>query len=272
MTKTGINKKILLLAVILFSTAYNAAGTEEIRRLIAGGGATWHNIRDEGISPSLFSGRHSSFFTGISKSKQAYVSHLDISLYRGQLHPGHYPELTDATMKTSVVNFNYTYMRRLKTSGGNNISLSAGGSVNNSYFYHRHLLFDNSSVNSSFYTKISLAAMGSYPFTWEGKDLIMNFKLSVPVLSLNIRPSYAMSKPIGFLYYPDNNFKALFNSIDVATLNSFMGLNSSLWLEYRLSYRYGLKFSYEWNFFAFNGDNNVKSGTNTFMIHTFLDF
>ncbi len=272
MTKTIINKQILLLAVILFSTVYESNGTEEIRRVIAGGGATWHNIRDEGISPSLFSGRHNSFFTGITKSKESYVSHLDISFYNGQLHPGHYPELTDATMKTSMVNFNYAYMRRVKTSGGENISLSAGGSINNSYFYHRHLLFDNSSVNSSFYTKISLAATGSYPFTWEEKDLVFNFRLSVPVLSVNIRPSYSMSKPIGFLTYPDNTFKAVLNSMDIATVDRFIGLNSRFWLDYRLSSRYGLKFSYEWDFFTFNGDNTVKSGSNTFMIHTFLDF
>lgn len=272
MIKTIIHKQLILLAVIIFSAAYDSNGTEDIRRLNGGGGVTWHNIRDEGISPFLFSGRHNSIFAGLNKNRQSYLSHLDISLYNGKLYPGNYPELTSASMKTTMVNFNYTYMRRVENFRVNNISLSAGGSINNSYVYLRHLLFDNSSVNSSFYTKISLAAMGSYPFTWEGKDLILNYQLSVPVLSVNIRPSYAMSKPIGFLTYPDNTLKAFFNSMDVATVNRFMGLNSRLWIEYRLSGIYGLKFSYEWNFFSYNGDNYVNSGTNTFMIHTFLDF
>ncbi len=268
----SLNKRKLLTTVFILIAVIVSPAQENFRHLIAGTGFTWHNTRDEGISPFIYSGRHNSFNAGISKRKDSYSSQLYFSLYNGQLHPVIYPELSDAAMKTHKINLNYFYLRNAGKIAGSNISLSAGGSIENSYVYHRHLLFDNSSINNSFYSKVSLSAMGSFPFTWEERDFILNYRLSVPVVTFIVRPSYAMSKPIGYLTSPDKHVRAFFESLEVSAINSFRGLRNRIWIERQLGSRYGLKLSYEWNYFSYNGENTVKSGTNTFMIHTFFDF
>jgi len=267
-------KRLLPLIIFLSGPLYLSAGesNETFRHINLGGGFTYHSIRDEGISSLLYSGRHNTVRAGINNHASSHLSQTEISFSKAYLHPSTYPELTESSVKTIIGKVNYTYMREAANIFNGHLELFAGGSLNNSYVYHRHMLFHNSAVRNSLYSTVNLTGMGAYDFTWNEKDLTLFYRMSVPVVSFNIRPSYAMSKPIGYLTNPGNGTKAFLESVEVATVDSFRGLTNSICLEYRLSSIHGLRLEYKWNYYEYNSGNTVKSGTNALLLNAFVNF
>lgn len=189
----------------------------------------------------------------------------------------------DPTTTSYFVALRYNILYRIKTLAKDRINWYLGPEFNINGHFRVNYKYGNSAFTFDNYNGIGVATRFELPFRWNAKDVkfwFMNFKrrdrdlrlswqLSMPVVSLMIRPSY-----VTITNFIDPALQARITN-DHVTGGFFVPFNirSQTELYYVLHNQNMLKLSYIWNFYSHDpGYNKVQSAFHGLLFSMILKF
>ena len=259
---------IFLFLFPVFTEGYSGEGKH--RHLNIGAGWAHMGLRDKGISPLYYSGSHLFFASGFKHRTDSLLNHLEVNFLYGSITPAIYPGLTISQMQSFRAGISFSHMRLAGNLFGNKGKFFLGGIIGSQFTYYEHNQFANSAKNNFSFSTISISSSLSYPLSANERKYNLALQIYMPVIAFIIRPTYSYIQPEGFLDHNTGNLQSLFNSIEVSSLNKFLGLGSELSFKYRLRNNNGLRMGYRWEYSGHNNINQLKTATHGIILQTFF--
>lgn len=267
-------RKYIPLLILLLSVFTEIYPTENKTRYISTGGGWAHmGLRDNGISPLYYSGNHPCFYAGFQSRTDTTRNSLKIGLLYGSVTPSIYPQLTSSEMKIIKPVVSYSHMRLAGNFFNGKGKLFLGGVMETQFASYEHNRLTNSARNNYFFSTLNISSSLSLSlFTKEMREIKLHAGLFIPVVVFAVRPSYAYIKPAGFLDHETGHLQSLIKSVEISSLNKFIGTDSYFSLGYKTKNNNIISIGYSWEFFDHNTANRLESSTHMLTLKTMFNF
>ncbi|TVR74184.1 MAG: hypothetical protein EA408_03205 [Marinilabiliales bacterium] len=246
------------------------AGNSAKRHIGFGGGWQAGGLRDRGISPLYYSGHYGLAQAGYYYISDSTLAGISTNFSWGRIIPAIYPGPDGSEIISIRGSLDFQLLRYAGTLTGEKIRLHAGGTMtSNIGFYEHNNLMNSAKKNYSFST-LNVTGSISDAINIMGRDFMVSFTASIPVISFIVRPSQSYIKPEGFLDHNTGNIRSFFSSIEIASLNRFAGAVTETAIERTLSSGNKIQLGYKWQYFSHMNENRLESAMHGISIKTFF--
>jgi hypothetical protein len=230
-----------------------------IRHINLGLALCFSNSYDAGASPLLYSGTGPGLFTGFEKHKNTHFSSLDFTLnYTLEKHTRIKPYSRSSVNTIFFMLSNSEAWQIMQNKSqkflfylGFDLRLIGDLRIFNNY--------GNNDYNFAASLSPGIYARAEYPFEFLAKRWKANGSLTIPVVSIWLRPDYSYSLPEGFQKREDSFMEQAINSLRVGFWNQTFYTVFDFELEYFLKNNNAFSAGYCWTFFE------VSPGYNTYI-------
>jgi hypothetical protein len=244
--------------LFLFTANYCIAEEKPLRFFDFSFGYNYHYLRDEGMSPLIYSGSAASISSGFEKRSAKSIHRISILFAYGRLKPAE-KKINPSVCTNLRGEIDYRFHRLLRKYADGALQLYLGGAWQLLSVARLHNRYVNNDVNYEFVISLSPDAMLAYDFKIREARFAAKVELTIPLFSFYVRPAYASSLPEGFIAQEGSDFKAFWKSGHVATVNRMFRLIYSMDLEYVLSNNNRLSFGYAWDYYRIGDYNRIKA-------------
>lgn len=259
-----------LLFIITLSTAA-AVAQEKERYLSLHPGYTYLSVRDEGMSPLLYSGHHAAVSADFLKISDKKISDLNAGFSYGYIYPSIYTQSTPSYATSRTFSMGYSYLRKAKTVN-EKLSWYAGAGINNFSAYRTHKLYTNNAANYEVFSSLSFENKFIYDISPGANKSRFQYRLALPLLSWYLRPAYVSSNVEGLLEEYESAFSAVMKSGKWAAADKLLRLSSEISYTWYIKEKHAVQLSYGWNFYSLRSINPVKSANHTLQAGFMFNF
>lgn len=241
------------------------ARSQKTTYLALGGGFTYHQIKDNAMSPVRYKGWLPTLSFSMLKEKQGrWLTELRLPIQYALITSGDFKEYP--TMKANMfrLDIDYVYLRNtnlIKDTGKGTFFL---GASLHTFLDVRYLpQLDNSAIVYDNFTSLAISAAYKRSFQLKRKRLTHYHRVSLPLLSYGTRPGYLnvydVTNPEDDLFtYAQRNAR-------MCSFGSFgrIMLRNSLLYPIRGNNQLGI--SYEWQYYAASFTEQVKGASHALL-------
>lgn len=234
--------------------------------LSTGSGLSWMKSRDGATSPLLYRGLTLPFSVGYIVHSEKIIKTFETDFSYGMLKTRTETPWYDPVNESYYLALRGNLLYRIKSVFGNRAHLYAGPELNLNGHFRVNYKYGNSAFTFDSHSGIGIATRLEYPFGYKKKefkilgikfrrrdrDLRLSWQLSMPLVSMAVRPSYVT---ISHFIAPELRTKLTRDLITFGFLSP-VNIRSQTELYYILHNNNVLRLTYLWNFTHFNPDYN----------------
>lgn len=268
-------RKIMTLSFlfsIFWLTAYPQQQAIKGIYLNAGPGLSYYKVRDVGMSPLLYKGSAGLVNLALYDIRDKGRHLVNANFLYGKVKPSIYPDLSQSYARLLRIDFDYSYLRQIKSWNSEETILFAGGIWQTFQSVKKQVVYTNNAFNNTFVTSLGPSFMILQYINREKRNYLLTFQASMPVIAFIQRPSFAFSLADGAYNSNNSYLDNFFSSLKPVTLNNYQRISTSLNLFYLLKNGNTIKLGYNWDLYNYSPANHIISGSHEIVIATVFKF
>lgn len=252
-------KRICLLISSLFFFSIFSFGQSKM--LLLGTGVSGCELKNENMSPMTYYGVGAHGYIGFIDTRPKGLH--EFSFYGGASVTT--PLEGSSVMFFFPVDFDYTYLRNAGELGATGIRLYGGGSLALRFAIRNHLQYSNNNFDMDHASSLALAAMAQRSVKLKKRDLDVQWRLVVPLVSVSIVPGFIGRHPQGFILNDDDkNWLIPLKSSELLSLGSFCRVISDAGVVWNFVNGNAMFVKYRWDFTQNTSGNYIADAKHAF--------
>lgn len=262
--KTSILLIVFVFAISAISTAQEkdsiSKNPYKAHYMAIGTGGTFSHIKDDIMSPLNYYGFGFGLFPSLIFEREKSINRFNIS--------ASYSAMTNLIAEHNgralnlQTDLDYFHLRKLKKPFLETFDWYVGGGLNTSSNFRWHNQLNNSSFVYANFFSISASSFVTKTFNFWGTDWIINYQLTMPLISTDIRPNYI--GVINFIEPEPDYVGEIMDLMTVSTLNKFFKLNSRFDFGFKLKNGNQVLFNYMWDYYTFRKNSRIDAAYHLF--------